>query len=39
MSEPAGDTGPIDYLVVEFPEGTMTPGRACPPCWTSSTAT
>ncbi|MDF2976612.1 MAG: hypothetical protein K0S40_1340 [Actinomycetospora sp.] len=24
MSEPAVDTGPIDYLVVEFPEGTMT---------------
>jgi Family of unknown function (DUF6325) len=24
MSEPAPDTGPIDYLVVEFPPGTMT---------------
>jgi hypothetical protein len=24
MTEPATDTGPIDYLVVEFPEGTMT---------------
>jgi hypothetical protein len=22
MTEPAPDTGPIDYLVVEFPEGT-----------------
>jgi hypothetical protein len=24
MTEPATETGPIDYLVVEFPEGTMT---------------
>jgi hypothetical protein len=24
MSEPAPDTGPIDYLVIEFPPGTMT---------------
>jgi hypothetical protein len=24
MSEPAPDTGPIDYLVVEYPPGTMT---------------
>ena len=24
MSAPARDTGPIDYLVVEFPEGTTT---------------
>jgi hypothetical protein len=24
MSAPEQDTGPIDYLVVEFPEGTMT---------------
>ena len=24
MSEPGPDTGPIDYLVVEFPPGTMT---------------
>jgi hypothetical protein len=24
MTEPAPDTGPIDYLVVEFPEGTRT---------------
>jgi Family of unknown function (DUF6325) len=24
MSEPGPDTGPIDYLVIEFPPGTMT---------------
>ena len=26
MGEQASDTGPIDYLVVEFPAGTMTGG-------------
>ena len=37
MDESAPDTGPIDYLVVEFPEGTRI-GEGLPRCLTSWTA-